>query len=132
MGITGHVGRIGLLLVESDDAAVGLGLDHAELDGLLPGHGDGGHGDLGALLLMELDHVADVHPVDVIGPEDGDDVRIGLLDQVDVLINGVGRALVPGLARGAHLRGNGDDELIPEKAARTASRRAGAAAATGS
>ncbi len=54
-----------------------FGLDHAELDGLLPWHGDGGHGDFGALLLMEFDHVADVHPVDVIGPEDGDDVRIG-------------------------------------------------------
>ena len=57
------------------------------------------HGDLGALVHVELDHAGDIHAVDVIAAEDRHHVRVGLLDQVDVLVDGVGRALVPGLVR---------------------------------
>ena len=83
----------------------------------LPVDRDGRHGDLGPLLLVELDHAGDVHPVDVIGAEDRHQVRVGLLDQVDVLVDGVGRALIPGLVRRAHLRGHRDDEVVLEEPA---------------
>ena len=42
--------------------------------------------------------LVDVHAVDVVAAEDRHHVRIGLLHQVDVLVDGVGRALVPGFA----------------------------------
>ena len=42
---------------------------------------------------------------------------IGLLHQIDVLINRIRRALVPGLILGAHLRRHRNDELILEQAA---------------
>ena len=79
--------------------------------------GDRGDGDFGALLHVVFDHAGDVHAVDVIAAEDGHHVRIGLLHQVDVLINGVGRALIPGFILGAHLRGHRDHELILQQAA---------------
>ena len=59
----------------------------------------------------------DVHAVDVIAAEDGHHVRVGLLHQVDVLVDGVGRALIPGLVRRTHLRGHGNDELGLQQAA---------------
>ena len=52
-----------------------------------------------ALLDVVLDHAGDVHAVDVIAAENRHHVRIGLLHQVDVLVDGVGRALIPGFAR---------------------------------
>ena len=75
--------------------------------------GDGNRRDrhLGALLHVVLDHARDVHAVDVIAAEDRHHVRVGLLDEVDVLVDRVRRALVPGLAGGAHLRRHRDDEL---------------------
>ena len=79
--------------------------------------GDGGDGRLGALVHVELDHLADVHAVDVIGAEDDHEVRIGLLDQIDVLIDGVGGAAIPVLAGGTHLRGHGNDEVLLQQAA---------------
>ena len=79
------------------------------------------------LLHVELDHAGDVHAVNVIAAENRHHVRIGLLHQVDVLVDGVGRALVPGLARRAHLRRHRDHELRLEQARRTASPRSGAA-----
>ena len=78
---------------------------------------DGGDGDFGALLHVVFDHAGDVHAVDVIAAEDGHHVRIGLLHQVDVLVDGVRRALIPGFVLGAHLRRHRDDELILQQAA---------------
>jgi hypothetical protein len=60
---------------------------------------------------VEVHHLLDVHPVDVIGTEDDDVVRGVLLDQIDVLVHGVGGALEPGLAV-AHLRRHHGDELV--------------------
>ena len=108
-------GRVASLLVEGDDAAVARGLDHPEVAREAPVHRDGGHRDLGALLLVELDHARDVHPVDVVGPEDRHQVRIRLLDEIGVLVDGVRGAAVPGLARRAHLGRHRDDELLLEQ-----------------
>jgi hypothetical protein len=103
--------------VEADDVAVPRGLDHPEVGREAPIHRDRGHRDLGALLLVVRDHALDVHPVDVVGAEDRDQVRIGLLDQVGVLIDRVRGAPVPGLARRPHLGRHRDDEVVLEQAA---------------
>ena len=105
-------GRVRALFVEAHDAPARGRLDDAELGGVLSIDGDGRHGDLRPLLLVVLDHAGDVHPIDVIGPEDRHQVGVGLLDQVDVLVDGVRRALIPGLVGGPHLRGHGDDEAV--------------------
>ena len=70
-----------------------------------------------ALLHVVFDHVGDVHAVDVIAAEDRHHVRVGLLHQVDVLVDGVGRSLVPGFVRGAHLGRHRNHELRFEQAA---------------
>ena len=44
-------------------------------------------------------------------------MRIGLLDKVDVLVDGVGRTLIPGFARGPHLGRHRNDELGLEQSA---------------
>ena len=103
--------------MEGENAVVIGRLDDAEFDGVLFGGGDGGYRDFGALLHVVFDHAGDVHAVDVISAEDGHHVGIGLLHQIDVLINGVGRALIPGLILGTHLGGHGDDELSLQQAA---------------
>ena len=81
------------------------------------GNGNGCDGAGGAGMLVRVDHVRDVHPIDVIGAEDGDDVRLGLLDEVDVLVDaGVGCSPIPCFGGGAHLR-HGNDELVFQDAA---------------
>ena len=103
--------------MEGENAVVGAGFDHAELVGVLFGHGDGGDRAGGSSALVIGNHVRDVHPIDVIGAEDGHDVGAGLLDEIDVLVDGVGGSLVPVFAGGAHLRGHGNDELVFQNAA---------------
>ena len=80
-------------------------------------HRDGRDGRLRALVHVELQHLADVHAVDVVGAEDHHEVRIGLFNQVDVLIDGVGGAAIPVLAGRAHLRRHRNDEVLLQQAA---------------
>jgi hypothetical protein len=68
---------------------------------------------VGLPLDVEIDHLADVHAVDVVGAEDRDDVRIGLAHEVQVLAHGVRGAPVPALAP-LHLGGDGADELVAQ------------------
>ena len=102
--------------MKSDNGAVRSGLDHAEFAGLLHGNGDGRDGRLRAFVHVEFQHLADVHAVDVVGAEDHHEMRIGLFDQVDVLIDGVGGAAIPVLAGRAHLRRHGNDEVLLQQA----------------
>ncbi len=113
----GMVGARGVLLVERQDAAVLIDFDDAELGSVPFVDRDGGHGDLGAFVQVVVEHVVEVHPVDVVAAEDGHRVRVGLLHQVDVLVDGVGCALVPGLARRPHLRRHRNDELRLQQSA---------------
>jgi hypothetical protein len=62
-----------------------------------------------------LDHLADVHAVDVVRPENHYHVRIGLLDEVHVLVDRICGALVPGLGRRTHLGRHGNYELLPQQ-----------------
>ena len=104
--------------MEGEDAAVVVGLDHAEF-GRRASCGAGMAATVTSARFSHVvfDHAGDVHAVDVIAAEDRHHVRVGLLHQVDVLIDRVGRALVPGFVLGAHLRRHRDDELVLEQAA---------------
>ena len=66
---------------------------------------------------VEVDHAGDVHAVDVIAAEDCYHIRVGLLDEVDVLQDGVGGSLVPGFVLRTHLRRHGDDEVTLQQSA---------------
>jgi hypothetical protein len=62
---------------------------------------------------VELEHLRDVHLVDVVGAEDEDLVGVLVGDQVQVLKDRVDRALVPITTR-AHLRGHRLAEVTEE------------------
>src|SRR2546427_29070 len=59
---------------------------------------------------MELQQLAIVHLINVIAAKDQNVFRIFPFDRVDILINRIGRSLVP-LFGGAELRWNGEDEF---------------------
>ena len=103
-----HVAR-GFLL-EADDPSVDVGLDDAELRGLADRHRQAGDGGQRVLGQVEVHHLAHVHLVDVVGAEDHDDVGAEVLDQVEVLVDGVGGAAVPAFAH-AHLRRHDGHEV---------------------
>lgn len=81
---------------------------------------------------MKVDHVTDVHTIDMIGAEDNYEVLIKIIHQIKVLEDRVSRAAVPGLAGGTHLCRYRDDELVLQQAAPNCSRRADAAKVTDS
>ncbi len=62
---------------------------------------------------MKVEHLADVHLVDVVAAEDADVMRHGVADQVQVLEDGVRAALVPVLAS-ALLRRDHVDVLVDD------------------
>ena len=77
---------------------------------LLDRHLDGGERHRRAALLVEAQHLRVVHLVDVIAGQHDDVVRALLHDGIEVLVHGVGRALIPVLAD-ALLRRQNLDEL---------------------
>jgi len=110
------VRRIGIFFVKGHDASILAGRNDAKSAGVLSRHGNGGDRHLRvAGGHVEADHAGDVHAVDVIGAEDDDHVRVGLLDEVDVLRDSVCRTLVPLFAFGTHLRRHGDDEVARQQ-----------------
>src|SRR5262245_54029471 len=115
-GIARYRRSVWILLMERENVAVRRGFDDAEFDGVDFRNRNRRDCDISAPLHMELDHAGDVHAVDVVAAEDRDYVRVGLLHEVDVLIDGVGGALVPSLSGRAHLRGYRNHELILEEA----------------
>ena len=48
--------------------------------------------------MMELDHLRDIHPIDVIGAEDCHQVGLVVFDEIKILVDGVGGTLIPTLA----------------------------------
>jgi hypothetical protein len=65
---------------------------------------------------MKVDHLLNIHPINVIGSKNGDQIVLFVFDQVDVLMNGVGGAPVP-TATGSLLGGDGQDEMIGQNRA---------------
>ena len=70
-------------------------MDDAEVAALLARHGNAADGQVGVALEVRAEHDAVVHLVDVVAGQDEDVAGVGLLDGVDVLVDGVGGALVP-------------------------------------
>ncbi len=97
------VGGLGLFL-KAEDLAVAGYLDDAELRDLVGADGQGGEGDLGAGVLVLLQHAGVVHLVDVVARKDDDVLGLFGADGVDVLVDGVGGALVPGFGDALHGR----------------------------
>ena len=93
VGRVGEPGGVaGLLAERADRPPVVSGLDHAELARLLDRHPDAGHGHAGSARDVLVDHLARIHPVDVVGAEDADVVRLLVVQEVEVLVDRVGRA----------------------------------------
>ena len=94
-GASGRPSASAGLLLEGGDGRARPRLQDAEAGRLLHRHPDGadGHARPGGDVL--LDHLAGVHPVDVVGAEDADVVGTVVADEVEVLEDGVGRAREP-------------------------------------
>ena len=85
----------GGLLFEFIDAAVLIGIHDTEAARLLDRHIDNGDGGGSVHLLVVVEHGAIVHLIDVVAGEDEHIVGIIAVDEVEVLVDGIGRALVP-------------------------------------
>ena len=104
------LGVLGLFL-EADHASVLVDFDDAEFAGFRDGDGNGRDGEERRPAQVEINHLVDVHLVDVVAAENGHEVRSFVRDEVDVLEDGVGSPLVPVVA-GAHLRGHEVNVLV--------------------
>ena len=104
------LGVLGLFL-EADHASVLVDFDDAEFAGFRDGNGNGRDGEERRPAQVEINHLVDVHLVDVVAAENGHEVRSFVRDEVDVLEDGVGSPLVPVVA-GAHLRGHEVNVLV--------------------
>ena len=86
----------------------GVDLDDAELVGERDRLADRGDGRRQARFDVRVDHLAEVHAVDVVGADDDDDVGLLVVDEVEALQDRVGRAREPALAEPL-LRGHRGD-----------------------
>src|SRR5947207_1426859 len=100
VGAVGEADRVGGLLQELADRARvrRVDVDHPELVGHRDRLADGRDGAGGAAVDVLLDHLREVHAVDVVGADDHDDVGLVVVDQVQRLVDRVGAAEVPVLA----------------------------------
>src|SRR5277367_3395034 len=102
---------VGGFFLEADDAPVFVGLEDAETAGSFLGRDfEGGDSDVRTGLDVLLEHLLIIHFVDMVAGEDEDEIGLFGADGIDVLIDGVGGALIPVL-RDTHLRGENFDEI---------------------
>ena len=73
-----------------------------------------GDGDIRARFNVGVEHLVVIHFVDVVARENQHIIRIVLLDEADVLKNGVGRSAVPFAALGRHVRRKDEHTAIGE------------------
>ena len=106
-----HGWRVFHFFVEPDDAPFEVGFDDAEVACFVARHGNGRNGGSSTTRDVRVDHLANIHFVDVVAAEDAHDFRALVSDDVLALENGVGRAFEPRKAC-ALLGRNGLDELI--------------------
>jgi len=96
--------RVGRLFLETHDSALAVDFEHAEAAGGLGGiHLDDGDGDIGAGGDVLIEHLLVIHLVDVVAGKNEDEIGAFAADGINILVDGVGGALIPGL-RDAHLR----------------------------
>ena len=91
----GQCQRFLRLFDKTVDKRAPAGLDDPETLGFGGRHGNGRHGRHGPALDVLGQHLARVHPVNMVGSEDQDVVGTFITHNVQVLVNGVGRAGEP-------------------------------------
>jgi hypothetical protein len=64
---------------------------------------------------MFIDHLPDIHPIDVIGSEDGDKGGMVAIDEIEVLVDGIRGSLIP-LFSDPHLGRDYGDKMVVGKA----------------
>src|SRR5262245_44742385 len=108
--------RFGLawFLLEADDTPVSVDFYDPKLICIFDSYRQCRNGHIGTFFLMLVNHLTDVHPVDMVGAENSHKPWSVSLDQIQVLINRVGSTLIPILAH-AHLGRNRCDEVISQK-----------------
>ena len=97
--------------LESNDPPVLIHLNDAELAGFRDRDGNRRNGRDRVVAHVEIDHLADIHLVDMVAAEDCNKIGFEILDQVHVLVDGISCTAVPGAVGRLHLRRNGDDEI---------------------
>ena len=98
-----------LLLEAFDHARVfRINLDHAKLVGLADRLANTRNRELRTGFDVLLHHLLEVHTVDVVGADDHHNIWLHIFDDVDGLIDGVGRAEIPVLAETLLGRNRGD------------------------
>ncbi len=107
--IVGNARRVLRLFDEVDDAVAAVDMHHAEAGSLHARHLEAADGDIGAGVHMLAQHDLVVHLVDVVAGQQHDVARAVILDDVHVLVHGVGGAFVPlrlgdALARRQHVK----------------------------
>ena len=98
------------LLLKTDDPPVLVHLNDTELAGLTDRDRDRRNGGNGVVAAVEIDHLADIHLIDMVAAEHCDKIRFEILNQPHVLINGIGSSPIPGAVLRLHLRGHGNNE----------------------
>lgn len=102
------------LLGEALRAAVLVDLHHAELGRGVEFDRQRGHAYVRPAFQVLRDHLAKVHAIDVVRAKHGDVAWPSPTHEVQVLVDGVGRATIPVIA-GLHLGGHGGDEAVPQR-----------------
>ena len=98
-----QLGRAGLFN-ESADPALLVVVHDAKTGGIFAAHRDGGHGQLRLPLKVRGDDLAEVHPVKLVPAQDQHVLKVIVQQVNQVLADGIGRALVPRVARRRLLR----------------------------
>ncbi len=111
VGLAGNAGRVGRLLDEGSDGVVLVDVHHPKAYGLHPRHFEAADGHVGAAVDVLLQHHLVVHLVDVVPGEDHHELRLIVVDDVEVLEHRVGGAFVP-LGLGDALAGRQDVEAL--------------------
>src|ERR1035437_5455029 len=98
--------QCGLLwfFLEAVDAAVFVDIDDAEAKGFFRIDLDGCQRNVGSRVLVLLHHLAVVHLVDVVAGKNKNVLGLFRADGINVLVNGVGRALIPLVTDSLHGR----------------------------
>ena len=100
-----HLLRFLRLFFETDHAVVRVNFDNTEFASFFDRHRDGRNREEGCTAQVEINHLVDVHLVNVVATENSHEVRAFVGNQVDVLENGVGSTAVPFVTR-THLGGH--------------------------
>ena len=112
--VSRHCRRDFWLLDERADATVGFRVDDPKLAGLVERHRNSRDGDAGAGFEMKVDHLLDVHAVDVVGAEHRHQIGPLVAENIQILEHRVGRASEPSWAC-SHLGRHRDDVVAEQR-----------------